>query len=73
MVADGFPVLNALREVHLLLAEGAHNQYGDLPWTARQEMLMQQWLLARPGVPRVPADADHGRLPGARGWSASTR
>jgi hypothetical protein len=42
------PVLNALREVHLLLAEGANNQYGDLPWTARQEMLMQQWLLARP-------------------------
>jgi hypothetical protein len=34
--------------VHLLLTQGAHNQYGDLPWTARQEMLMQQWLLARP-------------------------
>jgi len=48
MIADPFPVLNALREVHLLLAEGAHNQYGDLPWTARQEMLMEQWLLARP-------------------------
>jgi len=40
MIADAFPVLNALREVHLLLAEGAHNQYGDLPWTARHEMLM---------------------------------
>lgn len=48
VVADGFPVLNALKEVHLLLTQGAHNQYGDLPWTARQEMLMQQWLLARP-------------------------
>jgi hypothetical protein len=48
MIADPFPVLNALREVHLLLAEGAHNQFGDLPWTARQEMLMEQWLLARP-------------------------
>jgi hypothetical protein len=48
VVADGFPVLNALKEVHLLLTEGAHNQYGDLPWTARQEMLMQEWLLARP-------------------------
>jgi hypothetical protein len=47
VIADGFPVLNALKEVHLLLAEGAHNQYGDLPSTARQEMLMQQWLLAR--------------------------
>ena len=39
VVADGFPVLNALKEVHLLLTQGAHNQYGDLPWTARQEML----------------------------------
>lgn len=47
-LADGFPLLNSLREVHLVLAEGAHNQYGDLPWTARAEMLMQQWLLSRP-------------------------
>jgi hypothetical protein len=47
IVADGFPVLNALKEVHLILAEGAHNQFGDLPSTARIEMLMQQWLLAR--------------------------
>lgn len=48
VVADGFPVLNALKEVHLLLAEGMHNQYGDLPWTARVEMMIQMWLLARP-------------------------
>ena len=48
VVADGFPILNALKEVHLLLTQGAHNQYGDLPWTARQEMLMQEWLLGRP-------------------------
>jgi len=48
VIADAFPLLNALREVHLLLAEGAHNQFGDLPWTARTEMLMTQWLLARP-------------------------
>ena len=48
IIADGFPVLNALKETHLLLTEGAHNQYGDLPWTARHEMLMQQWILARP-------------------------
>jgi hypothetical protein len=46
--ADPFPVLNALSEVHLQLTEGQHNAYGDLPWTARQEMLMEQWLLARP-------------------------
>ena len=48
VISDGFPVLNALKEVHLLLAQGAHNQFGDLPWTARVEMLIQQWLLARP-------------------------
>ncbi len=48
VIADAFPLLNALKEVHLLLAEGAHNQFGDLPWTARGEMLMMQWLLARP-------------------------
>ena len=46
--ADGFPVLNAIKDVHLLLSQGAHNQFGDLPSTARQEMLLQQWLLARP-------------------------
>ncbi len=48
MKADGFPVLNALKDVHMLLTEGAHNQFGDLPSTARVEMLMQEWLLARP-------------------------
>ncbi len=48
IIADGFPLLNALREVHMILAEGAHNQFRDLPWTARVEMLIQQWLLARP-------------------------
>ena len=50
VIPDGFPILNCLREVHLTLAEGAHNQYGDLPWTARAEMLAQQWILARPEV-----------------------
>jgi hypothetical protein len=48
VIADGFPLLNALKEVHLILTEGSHNQYGDLPSMARQEMLMQQWILARP-------------------------
>jgi hypothetical protein len=48
VISDGFPLLNALKEVHLLLAQGAHNQFGDLPWAARVEMLIQQWLLARP-------------------------
>jgi hypothetical protein len=47
VIADGFPLLNALREVHMLLAEGAHNQFGDLSWTARAEMLTMQWMLSR--------------------------
>lgn len=47
-IADGFEVLNALREVHLLLAHGMHNQYGDLPSTARAEMLIGMWLISRP-------------------------
>ncbi len=46
--ADARPLLNAIRDVNLLLSEGSHNQFGDLPSTARQEMLMEQWLLARP-------------------------
>jgi len=50
MNADGFPILNSLRELHLVLAEGAHNQFGDLPTTARAEMLIQQWILARPEI-----------------------
>jgi hypothetical protein len=50
VIADGYPLLNALKEVHLLLAQGAHNQFGDLPWTARVEMLIQEWLLARPEI-----------------------
>jgi len=50
VIADGYPLLHALKEVHLLLAQGAQNQFGDLPWTARAEMLLQQWMLARPEI-----------------------
>ncbi len=49
-VPDAFPVLNALREVHLLLAEGAGNQTEHLTITARSEMLLEQYILARPEV-----------------------
>ncbi|NTX33273.1 hypothetical protein HUA78_02365 [Myxococcus sp. CA033] len=48
VVSDGFPILNALKETHYVLAQGAHNQFGDLPATSRQEMLIQQWMLSRP-------------------------
>lgn len=45
--ADPFPVLNALREVNLLLTEGMHNQFNDLSLTARVEMMIEQWILGR--------------------------
>jgi hypothetical protein len=48
VIADAFPLMNALKEVHFVLTEGAHNQFGDLPSTARIEMLIQQYILARP-------------------------
>jgi hypothetical protein len=61
LISDGFPLLNSLKELHVILAEGAHNQYGDMPTVARSEMLIMQWLLARPelreflgGRPMVP-------------------
>ncbi|MFO1428593.1 MAG: hypothetical protein U1F76_00400 [Candidatus Competibacteraceae bacterium] len=68
VISDGFPLLNALREVHLLLAEGAHNQFGDLPWTARMEMLTMEWLLARPEIQEFL----HGRpmVPYREAWMA---
>ncbi len=50
VIADGFPLLNALQDVHLILAQGAHNQFGDLPWTARSEMMLAQFILARPEI-----------------------
>jgi len=50
VIADAFSLLNALREVHILLAEGAQNQAVELAWKARGEMLMMQWLLARPEI-----------------------
>ncbi|PEN11301.1 hypothetical protein CRI94_16050 [Longibacter salinarum] len=61
IISDGFALLNALKEVHILLAQGAHNQYGDLPWTARSEMMTMQYMLSRDemreflrGRPMVP-------------------
>ena len=46
--ADAFPLLSSLREVHLVLARGAHNQFADLPVKARAETLTLQWILAQP-------------------------
>jgi hypothetical protein len=48
--ADAFPVLNALQELHLILAEGANNQYGNLPTESRIEMIVEQYILSRPEI-----------------------
>lgn len=50
VIADGYRLLNALKEVHLILAEGAHNQFGDMPWEARVETLMMEYIIARPEI-----------------------
>lgn len=44
--ADAFPLLSNLREVHLVLAKGANNQFADLAFTARAEMLSMQYIIA---------------------------
>jgi hypothetical protein len=78
--ADPFPLLNALRETHLVLAEGAHNQYGDLPTVAREQMLIMQLILAqsemrdflggRPMVPYEEAWMDRvDAMKAIQGWT----
>ncbi|MCB0526950.1 MAG: hypothetical protein KDC65_00630 [Saprospiraceae bacterium] len=51
-IADGLPVLNALKEVHILLAEGNHNSYSNLTFTARHENIVRQFLLSQPEMDR---------------------
>ncbi len=44
------PLLDALREVRRYLVDGMHNQYGQLPWQAKVEMLMMKYLLSQAEV-----------------------
>ena len=48
VTADAFPLYQSLRECHLVLANGSHNQYGEMAIAARAEMLVMQYLLAQP-------------------------
>lgn len=48
VIADAFPVLVALREVHRILAMGAGNAAPQLTFAARVETLMTQLMLAQP-------------------------
>jgi hypothetical protein len=50
--------------VHLELSAGAHNQFGDLPWTSRQEMLMRKWILSRPQLREFLPSRTMMALPG---------
>jgi hypothetical protein len=67
--ADAFPLLIALRDVHLLLAEGNHNAYFNMTYTTRHEMLTMQYLLSQPemqvflgGRPMMPVEPHMGAL-----------
>lgn len=71
-ISDGFPVLNNLKEVNLLLAEGNHNAYGNLTWTSRQEMLMEQYILARPEMRKFLV-AESWCLIMKNGWTELTQ
>jgi hypothetical protein len=47
---DARPVLSKLKELQFVLSEGAHNQFGDLPFQARLEMRIIQFILERPEI-----------------------
>lgn len=52
---DARPVLNALRELQMILLQGASNQFGTIPTQARVESLLMQHLLASDEVIRFLA------------------
>jgi hypothetical protein len=78
--ADAFPLLSSLRELHLVLAYGANNQFADMSVTARIETMEVQWMLAQPemreflgGRTMVPYDEDWmdrvDAMKSIQGWS----
>jgi hypothetical protein len=50
IIPDAYPLLNSLKEVHLILAQGANNAFGDFAWTARVETLVMQFIMAQPAM-----------------------
>ena len=73
VIADGFPVLNALRETHLLLAEGAHNQFGDLPSDGPRRDAGHAVAAGPAGNARFPRRPDRWCPTRRTGWTGSTR
>jgi hypothetical protein len=50
IIADAYPLLNALKEVHLILAQAASNQFNDARWATRVETLLVQFILSQPAM-----------------------
>ncbi len=48
MQSDAFPLYLGLRDCHLVLSQGTHNQYGEMAVAARAEFIVMQSLLAEP-------------------------
>lgn len=48
IVPDGFNLLQSLKELHVVLAMAANNQFDELKRQARVEAWCDQWLLSRP-------------------------
>jgi hypothetical protein len=63
VIADGLSLLKALKEAHLLLAaEGSHNQFGDLPTTARGRDAATAMDSCAAGDPRLPQESNEDLL-----------
>ncbi|SDS94699.1 hypothetical protein SAMN04488543_2697 [Friedmanniella luteola] len=78
--ADPFPLYRSLRECHLIVSQGSHNQYGEMAVTARADFLTMQTLLAQPpmreflgGRPMTPYPEDWmdrvDTMKGLQGWT----
>jgi hypothetical protein len=68
VVADAFPLLNAIRELHIILAEGAHNQFGDLPVDRSRRNDDRTVAPGSNGDEGVPPRPRRRSLPGTLDW-----
>ena len=73
VIADGFPVLNALKEVHLLLAAGRAQPVRRPALDGAHRDADAAVAAGAAGVARVPADAGSWSPTRSRGWTGSTR
>ena len=71
--ADAFPVLNALKEVHLILTAGRAQPVRRSAVDGADRDADAAVAAGAAGVPRVPADARSWSPTRSRGWIGSTR